>query len=76
MRKVEREPGGSLPPPAFGLSHERKRAGGHQRHSFYLTQHDLECLNCLARQFGWSRSTVVGRALEAVWKHVSANKGG
>lgn len=55
--------------------HERKRASGHQRGSFYLTQQEVAYLNDLVRQFGWPRSTVVGRALEAVWKHVNANKG-
>jgi hypothetical protein len=45
--------------------HERKRASGHQRGSFYLSQREVECLNELVRQFGWSRSTVIGRAIEA-----------
>jgi hypothetical protein len=57
--------------------HERQRASGHERRSFYLTQQEVDCLNDLVRQFGWSRSTVVGAALRAVWKHnvVNPNKG-
>jgi len=51
-------------------------AQGQRRMSCYLTQHELECLNKLAREFKWARGTVVGAAIRAVWKqHVNANKG-
>ena len=49
----------------FGYSTRGNAQPGHRRASFYLTQHELECLDDLARQLGWTRSVVEGEARRA-----------